>query len=77
MTRRRILACAFTCCPPGTPGFSGGEDLLGWNLLQQIARVHEVWALTQEEDRLTIEQSLAEQVDDFVIEAEVKVTFTH
>jgi len=60
MTRRRILACAFTCCPPGMPGFSGGEDVLGWNLLQQIARTHDVWALTQEEDRPSIEQSLTE-----------------
>ena len=58
MTRRRILACGFTCCPPSTPGFTGGEDVLGWNLLQQIARFHDVWALTQEEDRLSIEQGL-------------------
>ena len=61
MTRRRILTCAFTCCPPGTPGFSGGEDILGWNLLQQIARVHEVWALTHAEDRASIEQGLIER----------------
>ena len=60
MSRRRILACAFTCCPPGTPGFTGGEDVLGWNLLQQIGRFHEVWALTQEEDRASIERSLTE-----------------
>ena len=61
MTRRRILACAFTCSPPGTPGFSGGEDFLGWSLLQQIARVHDVWALTQAGDRPSIEQSLTER----------------
>jgi glycosyltransferase involved in cell wall biosynthesis len=61
MTRPRILACAFTCCPPGTPGFSGGEDVLGWNLLQQIARTHEVWALTQEADLHNIDQGLNER----------------
>jgi glycosyltransferase involved in cell wall biosynthesis len=55
------LACAFTCCPPGTPGFSGGEDFLGWSLLQQIAKTHEVWALTQAVDRPNIEQGLTEQ----------------
>ena len=60
MTRRRILACAFTCCPPGTPGFSGGEDVLGWNLIQQIAQTHEVWALTQAVDRPNIEQGLSD-----------------
>jgi len=55
MTRRRILACAFTCSPPGSAGFTGGEDILGWNLLIQIAKNHDVWALTQEEDRTSIE----------------------
>ena len=58
MTRRRILACAFTCSPPGTPGFTGGEDILGWNLLMQIAKNHDVWALTQEEDRGSIEEAI-------------------
>lgn len=58
MTRRRVLACAFTCSPPGTPGFTGGEDVLGWNLLQQIARFHDVWAITHSEDRASIEEVL-------------------
>jgi len=61
MSGQRILACTFTCCPPGTPGFTGGEDVLGWNLLQQIARFHEVWALTHVEDRSSIEQAIAER----------------
>lgn len=60
MTGSRILASVFTCCPPGKPGFTGGESLLGWNLLNQIARFHEVWALTQEEDRSTIEHAIKE-----------------
>jgi len=60
MTGLRILACVFTCCPPGESGFTGGESLLGWNLLNQIARFHEVWALTQEEDRATIEHTFNE-----------------
>ena len=58
MTGLRVLASVFTCCPPGKAGFTGGESLLGWNLLNQIARFHEVWALTQEDDRSTVEQSL-------------------
>jgi len=60
MKQYRILASAFTCCPPGKPGFTGGEDLLGWNLLIQIARHHEVWALTNSEDRESVEQGLVE-----------------
>lgn len=61
MIRQRILACAFTCCPPAKPGFTGGEDVLGWNLLQQIARFHDVWVLTHAEDRTSLEQALAEK----------------
>ncbi|MQF66928.1 glycosyltransferase family 4 protein [SAR202 cluster bacterium AD-802-F09_MRT_200m] len=61
MTRGRILACAFTCCPPAMPGFTGGEDVLGWSLLQQIARFHDVWAITHAEDRQSIEQTLSKR----------------
>ena len=61
MKKLRVLAGAFTCCPPGKPGFTGGEDVLGWNLLQQIAKHHEVWALTNAEDRNSIEGTLREQ----------------
>ena len=57
----RILACAFTCCPPGAPGFSGGEDILGWNLVRQIARFHQLWALTHAEDRTAIELALEQE----------------
>lgn len=60
MTRRRILACVFSCCPPGTAGFSGGEDVLGWNLLKQIGRRHDVWALTQTANRRSVEQQASE-----------------
>jgi len=55
MSRSRVLACVFSCCPPDTPGFGGGEDVLGWNLLKQIGRHHDVWALTQTENRPSIE----------------------
>ena len=53
-----MLACVFACCPPGGLGFSGGEDVLGWNLLRQIARFHEVRALAHAEDRIAIETAL-------------------
>ena len=58
MTSLRVLISVFTCCPPGSAGFTGGESHLGWSLLQQIARFHQLWALTQEADRATIEQAL-------------------
>lgn len=57
----QVLACAFTCCPPEQPGFTGGEDTLGWNLLKQISRFHEVYALTNSDDRQSIERALDAQ----------------
>ena len=63
MKRRRVLASAFTCCPPGMPGFRGGEDVLGWNLVKQIARFHEVWVLTHNRDRAGLEAALIEEPD--------------
>jgi glycosyltransferase involved in cell wall biosynthesis len=35
--------------------------MLGWNLLTQIARFHEVWALTNSDDRGSIESALKEE----------------
>lgn len=61
MNGLRVLASAFACCPPGKPGFGGGEDLLGWNLLKQIARFHQVWVLTPPRNRASIDEALREE----------------
>lgn len=55
MKRVRVLASAFTCCPDTQPGFTGGEDVLGWNLINQISKHHDLWVITQAEDREAIE----------------------
>ena len=60
MTGLRVLACAFSCCPPGKPGFKGGEDLLGWNLLNQSARFNDVTVITSASNRPGIEAALKE-----------------
>jgi len=60
ITRKRILAGLFACCPPGLPGFKGGEDVLGWNMALQVGRYHDVWVLTQAENRASIEIRLSE-----------------
>jgi len=58
MNKLKVLACAFACAGPGTKGFTGGESTLGWSMLRQISRFHEVWALTRAVDRQSIEQTL-------------------
>ena len=60
MTRLRVLVCAFACAAPGTEGFTGGESALGWSMLRQISRVHDVWALTRAVDRPSIERALGQ-----------------
>ena len=60
LQRRRILACAFACSPPGDSGLGGGEDILGWNLVFQIAKRHKVWALTHPDNKAAIEQELSD-----------------
>ena len=61
MNSLRVLVSAFACSPPDRPGFSGGEDLLGWSLVKQAARFHQVWVLTHEPGRSSIEQALSDQ----------------
>ena len=56
----RVLVSAFACCPPGKPGFGGGEDILGWNLIKQIARFHQVWVLAHPGNRAGIDEAAAE-----------------
>lgn len=47
--RRKILVCAYACSPPGGVSFRGGEELLGWRLIQQLARFHRVDVLVSAE----------------------------
>jgi glycosyltransferase involved in cell wall biosynthesis len=50
----KILLSTYAC-DPGT----GSESGLGWNWMRQIARLHEVWVLTQTKERHRIEMALA------------------
>jgi glycosyltransferase involved in cell wall biosynthesis len=58
-TDRRILVCAFACHPKGESGLGAGEDVLGWNMVQQIARFNEVHVMTHACNREAIERAPA------------------
>ena len=60
----RVLVMAFACCPPGGRRFSGGEDVLGWYLVHQIARFHEAWVITHALDRDDIERARSGRAAD-------------
>jgi glycosyltransferase involved in cell wall biosynthesis len=56
-SRLRVLACAFACSPAGSKGLGDGEAVLGWNIVRQLARFHEVVVLTHPWNREAIERS--------------------
>ena len=61
MKRLKVLTSAFACAPGGAAEkFGGGELILGWNVVQQLARFHDVWVLTHSHHRDAIEQGLRE-----------------
>ena len=61
LPKLRVVACAFAFCPPGSVDFKGGEDTLGWNLVKQITRFHEVWVLTDADHRYSVESGISEE----------------
>ncbi|MBZ5672030.1 MAG: glycosyltransferase family 4 protein [Acidobacteriia bacterium] len=52
----RILLSAYACEPE-----EGSEPGCGWNWVQQIARFHEVWAITRSNNRQPIERASGEK----------------
>ncbi|WP_273887152.1 glycosyltransferase [Rubrobacter naiadicus] len=54
MTRLKVLLSAFACRPN-----EGSELGLGWNMIREIARHHELWVLTQDRHRPFIEEEVS------------------
>lgn len=63
MRKLRILTCAYACLFEDGVPVIGGEAVLGWNIVQQIGRVHQVWVLTSAANRPGIEAKLAGQAE--------------
>ena len=55
-TRLKVLVSAYSC----EPG-SGSEPGVGWDWIGQIARYHDVWALTRANNRAAIERAIARE----------------
>src|SRR5271157_6144696 len=61
MRKLRILTCAYACVLEEGSPVVGGEAVLGWNVIRQIGRFHEVWGLTSASNRPGIEAELQRQ----------------
>jgi glycosyltransferase involved in cell wall biosynthesis len=61
VAKLRVLTCAFVCSPSGNSQLGHGEAVLGWNLVAQLARFHEVHVLTHPSNREGIEKALQAQ----------------
>lgn len=54
MRRLKVLVSAYACEPD-----VGSEPGVGWKIVREIARGHEVWVITRSNNRLLIERELA------------------
>jgi len=61
MRKLRILTCAYACVLEEGAPVVGGEAVLGWNIVRQIGRFHQVWVLTAASNRPGIEAELQRQ----------------
>ena len=61
MRKLRILTCAYACLLEDGVPVIGGEAVLGWNIVHQIGRFHQVWVLTSASNRPGIEAELQRQ----------------
>jgi glycosyltransferase involved in cell wall biosynthesis len=57
----KLLVCVYACLLESGSPVSGGEATLGWSLVRQLARFHDVWALTATSNRAGIEAELQRQ----------------
>lgn len=59
MKSLKVLVSAYACKPN-----MGSEPGVGWNIVQELAKHHQVWVLTREENRAAIEEYCNENTQD-------------
>ena len=60
MTKLRVLVSAYACNPLATEESFPGEAILGWNIVRQLSRFHDVTVLTRSYNREALESGLKE-----------------
>jgi glycosyltransferase involved in cell wall biosynthesis len=54
MRKLKVLISAYACNPAGNPHLHPGEDLVGWHLVEQLKKYHEIWVITHTYNRAEI-----------------------
>ena len=55
----KVLICAYACLQDPDRRFrNGGEGILGWNIVRQLGRFHQIRVLTHSQNRVGIETAL-------------------
>jgi glycosyltransferase involved in cell wall biosynthesis len=58
MRKLRVLISAYACNPAGNPHLHPGEDLVGWHLIDQLKKYHELWVISHAYNRPEIDHVL-------------------
>lgn len=61
MKRLRVLVSAYACHPLATEESFPGEAILGWNVVRQLCRFHDVTVLTRAYNKQALENGLRER----------------
>lgn len=56
MRRLKVLVSAYACNPLSTEASYPGEAILGWNLVKQLSRFHDLWVITRAYNRDALEE---------------------
>jgi glycosyltransferase involved in cell wall biosynthesis len=54
----RVLTCAYACVADVGSARPGGGDLMAWEIVRRLGRVHQLWVLTAIQNRPAIEAAL-------------------
>lgn len=61
MSRLKVLVSAYACHPLATEASFPGEAILGWNVVRELSRAHDVTVLTRPYNREALEKGLRER----------------
>lgn len=55
--KSKVLISAYACNPAGHPRLHPGEDLVGWNLVEQLGKHADLWVITHDYNRAEIQRA--------------------